>query len=67
MRKCILRISSRFFSKYVEGTKFSIEEAEGIVLRNQIVAGRPKDSHNILGVFNQAIEPESRNACPPPC
>jgi len=32
-----------YFSNYVEGTKFSLEEAEGIVLRNQIVAQRPKD------------------------
>ncbi len=40
-----------YFSNYVEGTRFSIEEAEGIVLRNAIVPGRSKDSHDILGVF----------------
>jgi hypothetical protein len=54
-----------YFSNYVEGTKFSLEEAEGIVLRNQIVAQRPKDSHDILGVFNLAYRTETR-AMPPP-
>lgn len=55
-----------YFSNYVEGTKFSIEEAEGIVLRNQIVASRPKDSHDILGVFNQVMQAGSRDTLPAP-
>lgn len=55
-----------YFSNFVEGTRFSIEEAEGIVLRNQLVSGRPKDSHDILGVFNQAMQSGSRNTLPPP-
>jgi hypothetical protein len=55
-----------YFSNYVEGTKFSIEEAEGIVLRNQLVMSRPKDSHDVLGVFNQAIKAGSRDSLPPP-
>ena len=55
-----------YFSNYVEGTRFSIEEAEGIVLRNAIVPGRPKDSHDILGVFNQAMRPGTRDSVPPP-
>ncbi|WP_328807221.1 Fic family protein [Paraburkholderia elongata] len=54
-----------YFSNYVEGTRFSVEEAEGIVLRNQIVAQRPKDSHDILGVFNLAYRAETRAAVPP--
>ncbi len=54
-----------YFSNYVEGTRFSVEEAEGIVLRNQIVAQRPKDSHDILGVFNLAYRSETRAMVPP--
>ncbi|WCM21617.1 Fic family protein [Paraburkholderia bryophila] len=54
-----------YFSNYVEGTRFSVEEAEGIVLRNQIVAQRPKDSHDILGVFNLAYRTDTRAAVPP--
>jgi hypothetical protein len=55
-----------YFSNYVEGTKFSIEEAEGIVLKNEVVASRPKDSHDILGVFNLAINAGTRDSLPPP-
>ncbi len=55
-----------YFSNYVEGTKFSIEEAEGIVLRNTIVPGRPKDSHDVLGVFNLAVRPGTRDSVPAP-
>ncbi len=55
-----------YFSNYVEGTKFPIEQAESIALRNQIVADRPKDSHDILGVFHLAQTAPYRNAPPPP-
>ena len=55
-----------YFSIYVEGTKFSIEEAEGIVLRSEVIASRPKDSHDILGVFSLAINPGTRDSLPPP-
>lgn len=53
-----------YFSNYVEGTKFSIEEAEGIVLRNAIVPSRPKDSHDVLGVFHQAMGAGTRDSVP---
>lgn len=54
-----------YFSNYVEGTKFSLEEAEGIALRNEIVPNRPKDSHDILGVFKLVLHPHFRNSPPP--
>jgi hypothetical protein len=53
-----------YFSNYVEGTKFDIEQARGIVMRNEIVPARPKDSHDILGVFRLAITPPYRNSPP---
>jgi hypothetical protein len=55
-----------YFSNYVEGTKFSIEEAEGIALRNEIVPNRPKDSHDVLGVFKLVLHPHFRSSIPPP-
>ena len=54
-----------YFSNYVEGTKFSIEQAEDIVMRNKLVTSRPKDSHDILGVFNQAMRSPYRDTLPP--
>lgn len=55
-----------YFSNYVEGTRFSIEEAEGIALHNRIVPTRPKDSHDILGVFKLILHPQFRSSLPAP-
>lgn len=46
-----------YFSNYIEGTKFSIEQASEIVLEGKPVKNRPKDSKDIAGVFHQANEP----------
>jgi hypothetical protein len=43
-----------YFSNYIEGTTFTVEEAEGIVFHGQIVENRSEDSHDILGTFNAA-------------
>lgn len=53
-----------YFSNYVEGTKFDIEQARDIVMNNAIVPNRPKDSHDILGVFRLAITSPFRDS---PC
>ena len=53
-----------YFSNYVEGTKFAIEEAREIVLNNRISVARPKDSHDVLGVFRLALTPPFRNSPP---
>lgn len=53
-----------YFSNYVEGTKFDIEQARGIVMNNTIVANRPTDSHDILGVFRLAITSPFRDSPP---
>jgi fido (protein-threonine AMPylation protein) len=55
-----------YFSNFVEGTRFSIEEAEDIALRNKIVPNRPKDSHDILGVFHLILNPHFRSGPPAP-
>ncbi len=53
-----------YFSNYVEGTKFNIEQAIDIVMNNAIVVNRPKDSHDILGVFRLAITSPYRDSPP---
>lgn len=53
-----------YFSNYVEGTKFDIEQARGIVMNNAIVPNRPKDSHDILGVFRLAVTSPYRDSPP---
>lgn len=54
-----------YFSNYVEGTEFAIEEAMDIALRGHIVEQRPKDSHDILGVFKLAAQSPWRDTVPP--
>lgn len=54
-----------YFSNYVEGTEFAIEEAKGIALEGRIVKNRPKDSHDVLGVFNLALRSPWRETVPP--
>lgn len=59
-----LAFMESYFSNYVEGTKFDIEEARGIVLNNKPVSSRPKDSHDILGVFKLALTSPFRDSPP---
>lgn len=40
-----------YFSNYIEGTIFEIEEAERIVFDRKIPESRPKDAHDIVGTF----------------
>ena len=40
-----------YFSNYIEGTEFEVEEAADIVFHNKILPTRPEDSHDILGTY----------------
>lgn len=44
-----------YFSNYIEGTTFTIEEAESIVFEGKIIENRSEDSHDVLGTFNAAM------------
>lgn len=46
-----------YFSNFIEGTEFEVGEAKGFVLEGKPITERPKDSHDILGVFRQALNP----------
>jgi fido (protein-threonine AMPylation protein) len=52
-----------YFSNFIEGTEFEIDEAFEIVFENRIPEQRPQDAHDILGTFrlvsNRAIMGES--------
>jgi hypothetical protein len=53
-----------YFSNYVEGTKFDIEQARDIVMHGRIAPQRPKDSHDVLGVFRLASTSPYRDSPP---
>ena len=41
-----------YFSNFIEGTEFAVEEAAGIVFRGVIPAERPRDAHDVLGTWS---------------
>jgi Fic/DOC family len=43
-----------YFSNFIEGTTFTVDEAESIVFDGQIIENRSADSHDILGTFSAA-------------
>jgi hypothetical protein len=54
-----------YFSNYIEGTTFTVEEAEDIVFRGQIIQNRSEDSHDILGTFQATSSSPWRDKPPP--
>lgn len=50
-----------YFSNFIEGTEFDVQEARGFVLDGKPIEERPKDSHDIIGVFRQAFNPSWAN------
>ena len=58
---CLLR---SLLSNYIEGTTFTVEEAEEIVFRGHIIENRSEDSHDVLGTFNAAVNSPWRDQPP---
>ena len=40
-----------YFSNFIEGTEFAVDEAEDIVFKGQIPKSRPEDAHDVLGTW----------------
>jgi hypothetical protein len=53
-----------YFSNFIEGTEFSIDEAEAIVESGEIPQERPEDAHDVLGTFEAVHDPVLRAASP---
>jgi hypothetical protein len=53
-----------YFSNYIEGTEFTLEEAERIVFDGVLPQQRPKDAHDILGTYRLVADPEQRARIP---
>ena len=47
----LLPFYEAYFSNYIEGTEFTLEEAVGIVYEDRIPQGRSDDAHDIIGTF----------------
>jgi hypothetical protein len=53
-----------YFSNWIEGTEFELDEAEEIVFEGAIPTGRFEDAHDILGTFELVDDPASRSRVP---
>lgn len=46
-----------YFSNYIEGTRFGVEEARAIVVDGVIPAARPADAHDVVATYRLAADP----------
>jgi hypothetical protein len=46
-----------YFSNFIEGTEFTVEEAHQIVFEGAIPTDRPADAHDVLGTFDLLSDP----------
>lgn len=53
-----------YFSNFIEGTEFEVEEAAAIVFENRIPNARPQDAHDILGTYGIVADPREMSRTP---
>ena len=53
-----------YFSNYIEGTEFTVEEAEDIVFKGHVPQERPADAHDIVGVWRLVSDPTEMRRVP---
>jgi hypothetical protein len=53
-----------YFSNYIEGTEFTVEEAERIVFEGDVPPQRPRDAHDILGTYRLVSDTVERRRVP---
>jgi hypothetical protein len=51
-----------YFSNFIEGTEFGVEEARRIVMEGDIPASRPEDAHDVAATFRLASDPTAGTA-----
>lgn len=47
-----------YFSNYIEGTRFTVDEAAEIVFNGVVPSQRPKDAHDVQGTYDLIYPPE---------
>lgn len=53
-----------YFSNFIEGTTFTVEEASEIIFDGKIIPKRNEDSHDVLGTFKAIMEQPFRSTPP---
>lgn len=53
-----------YFSNYIEGTRFEVEEARQIIATQMPLPARDEDSHDVLGTYNIVSNRKEMSVCP---
>ena len=61
-RRRLLPFYEAYFSNYIEGTEFTLDEAADIVFTGRIPPNRPLDAHDVLSTYRLATSPEYAEA-----
>jgi hypothetical protein len=54
-----------YFSNFIEGTEFELDEAVRIIYERAVPAERPADAHDVLHTYELIVDPEEADATPP--
>ena len=60
----VLCFYESYFSNYIEGTKFPVNDAIDIVFENKIPEDRPEDAHDIYGTYNVLSDMQEMHKTP---
>jgi hypothetical protein len=53
-----------YFSNFIEGTEFAVDEAVDIVFKGQIPKARPEDAHDVLGTWRVVSDEHEMSRLP---
>lgn len=63
-RRALSPFYEAYFSNFIEGTEFTLDEAAEIVFDHNVPDQRPEDAHEILGTFRIANDPQEMRKVP---
>ena len=63
-RRALLPFYEAYFSNYIEGTEFTLDEAADIVLHQSVPAQRPLDAHDVLGTYRITADADEMRRTP---
>jgi Fic family protein len=63
-RRALLPFYEAYFSNYIEGTEFTLDEAAEIVFEGVLPSQRPADAHDILGTYELTSSREEMRRVP---
>lgn len=63
-RRRLLPFYEAYFSNFIEGTEFTLDEAADIVFEHKVPEGRPQDAHDILGTYQIVADAAEMSTVP---